>query len=87
MDNGVMVLTDKNFDEELAKHELLLVEFYAPWCGHCKKLAPEYEAAAEVLSKNDPPIALAKVDATQEKTLSERFGIQGFPTLFWFKNG
>lgn len=53
--------------------------------GHCKKLAPEYEAAAEVLSKNDPPIALAKVDATQEKTLAERFGIQGFPTLMWFK--
>ena len=53
--------------------------------GHCKKLAPEYEGAAEVLSKNDPPIALGKVDATQEKTLAERFGIQGFPTLFWFK--
>lgn len=53
--------------------------------GHCKKLTPEYEGAAEVLSKNDPPIALAKVDATAEKTLAERFGIQGFPTLFWFK--
>lgn len=87
LDNGVLVLTDANFDEELAKHELMLVEFYAPWCGHCKKLTPEYEGAAEVLSKNDPPIALAKVDATQEKTLAERFGIQGFPTLMWFKNG
>jgi protein disulfide-isomerase A1 len=87
MDNGVMVLTDANFDEELAKNELLLVEFYAPWCGHCKKLTPEYEGAAEVLSKNDPPVALAKVDATAEKTLAERFGIQGFPTLFWFKGG
>ena len=55
------------------------------YSGHCKKLTPEYEGAAEVLSKNDPPIALAKVDATAEKTLAERFGIQGFPTLFWFK--
>ena len=87
MDNGVIVLTDANFDEELAKHEHLLVEFYAPWCGHCKKLTPEYEGAAEVLSKNDPPISLAKVDATEHKTLAERFGIQGFPTLFWFKGG
>lgn len=70
-----MILTDANFDEELAKNELLLVEFYAPWCGHCKKLAPEYEGAAEILAKNDPPISLGKVDATVEKTLAERFGI------------
>ena len=53
--------------------------------GHCKRLEPEYSAAAEVLSKNDPPITLAKVDATAEKKLAERFGIQGFPTLYWFK--
>ena len=82
-----MVLTDANFDDELAKHEFILVEFYAPWCGHCKKLTPEFEGAAEILSKNDPPIALAKVDATEHKTVAERFAVQGFPTLFWFKNG
>jgi|TARA_B110000305_G_C19222209_1_gene531118 thioredoxin-like negative regulator of GroEL len=53
--------------------------------GHCKKLTPEYEGAAEILSKSDPPVALAKVDATEQKALGERFGIQGFPTLFWFR--
>lgn len=53
--------------------------------GHCKKLAPEYSAAAEVLAKNDPPLSLAKVDATAEKKLAEKYGIQGFPTLFFFK--
>ena len=53
--------------------------------GHCKKLAPEYAAAAEVLAKNDPPQFLAKVDATVEKDLGEKYGIQGFPTLIFFK--
>lgn len=86
-DEGVLVLTDENFDEELKKHDNLLVEFYAPWCGHCKKLAPEYAAAAEELGKKDPPMFVAKVDATEEKALAERFAVQGFPTLVFFKNG
>jgi len=87
MDEGVLVLTDDTFDEELKKHDNLLVEFYAPWCGHCKKLAPEYAAAAQELAKRDPPLFIAKVDATESKGLAEKYAIQGFPTLVFFKGG
>ena len=56
-------------------------------CGHCKRLAPEYESAATELSLNDPPVPLAKVDATVETSLANRFGINGYPTLKVFHEG
>jgi len=84
-DDGVLVLTDSNFDEQISKHQFLLVEFYAPWCGHCKKLAPEYAAAAKTLRSEN--LYLAKVDSTQEKEISKRFEIGGYPTLKFFING
>ena len=64
-------------------------EFYTPWCDYCKKLAPEYEKAASILSSHDPPVILAKVDANDEanKELASEFEIRGFPTLKILRNG
>lgn len=83
----VITLTQKNFQNTIDSNEFVLVEFYAPWCGHCKKLAPEYEKAAVAMKEVEPKVVIAKVDATAENDLASKFGVKGFPTLKWFVNG
>merc|ERR1712170_214415 len=62
--------------------------FYAPWCGHCKRLKPEFTKAAGILKDNDPPVQLAKVDCTEAgKDTCGRFEVRGYPTLKIFRNG
>lgn len=83
----VLEFSDASFKTEIVKHDIILVEFFAPWCGHCKKLAPEYEAAATKLKKADPPVPLAKVDCTANQDTCGKFGVSGYPTLKIFRNG
>ncbi|CAJ0581139.1 unnamed protein product, partial [Mesorhabditis spiculigera] len=78
------VLTEKNFDAFITNNEMVLVKFYAPWCGHCKKMAPDFEKAAATLKTKG--IRLGKVDATIEKELGKSYGVEGYPTLMVFRN-
>jgi protein disulfide-isomerase A1 len=82
----VLTLDEANFDKALLAHPYLLVEFYAPWCGHCQQLAPEYELAANGLA-DTKDVRLAKVDVSSEKALAQRFNIRSLPTIFFFRGG
>nr|XP_014352855.1 PREDICTED: protein disulfide-isomerase A5 [Latimeria chalumnae] len=87
-ESAVFHLTDENFDKFMKENPSVLVMFYAPWCGHCKKMKPDYDEAAEILNKDkDSPGVLAAVDTTVHKAVGDRYHISGFPTVKYFENG
>lgn len=80
-DEPVKVAVGKNFDEVVTNNgKDTLIEFYAPWCGHCKKLAPTYDELGQKLSNED--VAIVKMDATAND-VPQPYEVRGFPTLFW----
>ena len=83
--NGeVTVLNNDNFKSHLENNEYVLVKFYAPWCGHCKKLAPHYE---KLSTEGVEGVSITKIDATVETELASAHDVKGYPTLKWFVNG
>lgn len=77
--DDVVELTQSNFASKVTKSdELWIVEFYAPWCGHCKSMAPEYKKLAKELKGT---VNVGAVDMTQHQSVGAPFGIKGFPTI------
>ncbi|UYV64187.1 PDIA6 [Cordylochernes scorpioides] len=81
----VVELTESNFKSKvLGSSDIWLVEFYAPWCGHCKNLAPHWASAATELKGK---VHLGAVDATVHKDLASQYNVRGYPTIKYFPAG
>ena len=77
-------LSQSNFEQHLSSDLPLVVDFWAPWCGPCLSMAPQFEAAAKIL---EPRMRLAKVDTEAEQSLASRFAIRSIPTMILFQAG
>lgn len=86
---NVVTLTESNFDSKvLDSDDLWLVNFYAPWCPHCKNLKPIYEDASRAIRKEGlKNVKLGAIDASQYQAYAQKYGIRGFPTLKYFPAG
>jgi thioredoxin 1 len=76
-------LTAENFEATISQEGIVLIDFWADWCGPCKMFAPVYESSSEA----HPAITFAKVDTEAEQTLAAQCGIQSIPTIMMFRDG
>ena len=78
-------LNGSNFERHISKSDIpVLVDFWAPWCGPCRTMAPAFEEAASIL---EPQVRLAKLNTEEEQLIGSRYGIRSIPTMVLFRKG
>jgi thioredoxin 1 len=81
--SNVLHVKNQDFQAVISQNDLVLVDFYANWCGPCKMLAPSIEKLAD----EHPEVKVVKIDVDQEQALAMQYQVQSIPTLIVFKNG
>eukprot|EP00828_Plagiopyla_frontata_P043779 TRINITY_DN695_c0_g1_i6.p1 TRINITY_DN695_c0_g1~~TRINITY_DN695_c0_g1_i6.p1 ORF type:complete len:185 (-),score=47.22 TRINITY_DN695_c0_g1_i6:69-623(-) len=84
-DGDLWILTDDNFDQLVMKSEKpFFIKFFAPWCGHCKRMHPDW---VNLASEVKDIVTIAQVDCTVHKNICSKFGVRGYPTLKFLPEG